>query len=165
MAGQSEKRSSRCELADLALLDHPDPRGVGGRRAPGTPSPGGGGYLDICSGLKLLPGENHDRDPRLDELRAMGLPSVWLRIAAAVGVDAFLATWRILDAEPAFRSDDGDLDIRMRSFRSYLRYQRNRYIEALCSAGMTAKEIQEAVHRHLCERISIRHISRIKSGN
>jgi hypothetical protein len=95
----------------------------------------------------------------------MGMASVWLRIAAVVGVDAFLATWRILDAEPAFRSDGGDLDIRMRSFRSYLRYQRNRYIEELCSAGMTAKEIQEQVRRHLCERISIRHISRIKSGS
>jgi hypothetical protein len=111
-----------------------------------------------------LPGEGETRDPRLDELRTMGLQSVWLRIAAAVGVDAFLATWRILDAEPAFRSDDGGLDIRMRSFRSYLRFQRNRYIEALCSAGMTAKEIQDAVHRHLGERINIRHISRIKSG-
>lgn len=165
MAESSEKRSSRRGLADLELLDRPDPQGVGGRRPPAPPPPGGGGYLDICTGLKLLPGDAPDRDPRLDELRSMGLPSVWLRIAAAVGVDAFLATWRILDSEPAFRSDDGDLDIRMRSFRSYLRYQRNRYIESLCSAGMTAREIQEAVHRHLCERISIRHISRIKSGN
>lgn len=165
MAGQSEKRSSRRELADLELLDRSDTQGVGGRQTVEPPTPMGGGYLDTCTGFKLLPGEGPDRDPRLDELRSMGLPSVWLRISAVIGVDAFLATWRILDAEPAFRSDDGDLDIRMRSFRSYLRYQRNRYIEALCGAGLSAKEIQEAVHCHLCERISIRHISRIKSGN
>jgi hypothetical protein len=96
----------------------------------------------------------------------MGMHSVWLRIAAdqAVGLDAFLAMWKILDAEPSFRSDKGDLAIRMRSFRSYLRYQRNRYIEELCSAGLTPKDIQKAVRRHLCERMSIRNILRITSG-
>lgn len=164
MAVRNEKRSSESELAVLEPLGPADPHGVGGRRPPGAPQPGGGGYLGICTVFKLSPSDGRDSDPRLDEFRAMGLPGVWLRIAATVGPDAFLATWRILDAEPAFKTADGDLDIRMRSFRSYLRYQRNRYIEALCSAGMTAREIQEAVRRDLCERISIRHISRIKSG-
>jgi hypothetical protein len=94
----------------------------------------------------------------------MGKPIVQLRVADAIGVDAFLAMWRIYDAEPSCGTESDDLNIRMRSYRSYLRFQRNLYIEGLSGTGKSTKSIQKSVHRHLCERISIRHITRIISG-
>jgi hypothetical protein len=101
---------------------------------------------------------------RLAELRTMGIAAPWLRVADAIGVDAFLAVWRILDQESSFRSDQGDIVPRLRAYRSYLRYQRNRYIELLTSSGWTPQAIRDAVHLNLCERISLRHIYRVMSG-
>mgnify|MGYP003350838351 CR=1 FL=1 len=69
------------------------------------------------------------------DLRAMGLPAHLLRAAEAIGADAFLAFWRIIDQEPSIRTDKGDIEFHMRPYRSYLRYQRNRYIEQLTRAG------------------------------
>jgi hypothetical protein len=94
----------------------------------------------------------------------MGLSVPHLRVADEIGVDGFLSVWRIYDAESSFNTDSDDLNIRMRSFRSYLRYQRNAYIDTLSSTGESTKKIQKSVARRLCERISIRHITRIISG-
>jgi hypothetical protein len=94
----------------------------------------------------------------------MGIAATWLRVAGAIGVDGFLATWRILDQEPAFRTDKGDIEPRLRSYRSYLRYQRNRYIEQLAAAGRTPREVQAAVKLNLCERIGLRHVYRVMTG-
>ncbi len=137
---------------------------VGGRRPPAIAAPGGGGYLgsrttsNVVESIALF-----DRDPRMTELRAMGLPSVWLRVAETIGVDAFLATWFILDAEPSFQEQAPGEPIRiaLRRFSSWLRFQRNRYIEALAAAGANPREIQERLQKELCEKVSIRHISRI----
>lgn len=95
----------------------------------------------------------------------MGLAAPWLRVAEVIGVDAFLAMWRLVDAEPAFAGDgSGMLDLRIRPYRSYLRFQRNRYIETLHAQGKTLEEIRELVRLDLCERISLRHIRRLVSG-
>lgn len=95
----------------------------------------------------------------------MGLPAVWIRIAETIGFDPFLAAWRILDAEASVRSNKTEMiQPLLRPFRSYLRFQRNRYIEALAGRGLQPLEIQEAIKRDLCERISIRHVSRIARG-
>lgn len=93
----------------------------------------------------------------------MGISATWMRVAETIGFDAFLAMWRVIDADPACRSDKGDLELRLRPYRSYLRYQRNRFIEQLGASGKTAREIREIVKLSLCERISERHISRILS--
>lgn len=94
----------------------------------------------------------------------MGLPLVWIKIAESIGFDSFLNMWRMLDEEPQLQTDKGDLAITLRSFRSYLRFQRNRYIEALCTAGMGITDIQALIQRELCEKISRRHISRLVTG-
>lgn len=93
----------------------------------------------------------------------MGISASWMRVAEVIGADAFLAMWRVLDADPSFRTDNGDLRLHLRPYRSYLRYQRNRYIEQLAAGGASAKDIRESVKLNLCERISLRHISRILS--
>jgi hypothetical protein len=134
--------------------------GVGGRQATPPSPPQGGGYLDIHSISNFC----EKPDQRLGDLRAMGLPAHLLRAAEAIGADAFLAFWRIMDQEPSTRTDKGDIELRMRPYRSYLRYQRNRYIEQLTALGKTPADIREAVRLHLCERISLRHIYRVMAG-
>lgn len=94
----------------------------------------------------------------------MGLPAAQLRIARAIGVDAFLTVWRMLDEEPAYRTDKGDLQVTMRPFRSYLRYQRNRFIEALFAQGLDREQIRERVRLELCETLSKSHINRLCRG-
>lgn len=158
---QGEKRSSVARIGQVLELGRLPGQGVGGRQAPGPALAGGGGYLGSRTGQKF---EKIARDPRLDELRTMGLPAYWLRVAEAIGAEAFLQMWRILDAEPSIQGERSDLEMRLRPYRSYLRYQRNRYIEALCAAGLSVNEIQERVQADLCERISLRHISRIATG-
>lgn len=138
-------------------------QGVGGRPGTARTYPGGGGYQGsrITSNFEIKVG---DIDPRLDELRMMGLQMRWLRIAEEVGVDALLAMWRILDSDPSVRTDKGDLECTLRPYSSYLRFNRNRYIESLVGQGYGVRQIQELVKANLCEVISIRHISRIRSG-
>lgn len=130
---------------------------VGGRLPARPFSQEVGGYLDIqpVSNFRAA------ADARMDELRTMGLPAPLLRAAEAIGVDAFLAFWRIIDQEQAYRADNGNIELKMRSYRSYLRFQRNRYIEQLATTGMPPAEIQNAVRLNLCEQISLRHIYRV----
>ncbi|MBI3140988.1 MAG: hypothetical protein HYZ19_03890 [Rhodocyclales bacterium] len=104
----------------------------------------------------------HDgRDPRLDELRRMGLQRVWIDVAEAIGIDAFLTMWRVLDADPMSWHNDTILRLRLRPYHSYLRFQRNRYIEALAAQGLRPDEIQVRLQRQLCESVSVRHIQRL----
>lgn len=98
----------------------------------------------------------------MNELRGMGLPAVWLEIARQIGVDAFLAMWRLLDrARPEWSDRLGVIEVQLRPYQSYLRFQRNRYIETLHEQGRTPAEIHEALQATLGEVVSARHISRI----
>jgi hypothetical protein len=90
----------------------------------------------------------------------MGLRQVWLRVAARIGVDAFLDLWAIVDqAECAIPS--GSLRIDMPRFSRYLRYQRNRLIETWVERGMSREQIRAAIRDELREDLSQRHIDRI----
>lgn len=101
-----------------------------------------------------------DRDPRLAELEQMGLARSWLRVAEAIGVDNFHQVWKILDAEFPEEVAGKGLTIWMRSYRSYLRYQRNRFIESLFAEGKSVAEIRALLREVLGENVSPRHISR-----
>lgn len=94
----------------------------------------------------------------------MGLARVHLQVAEEIGVDAFLAAWRIYDQDLASLTEKGDLEVRMRPYRSYLRFQRNRFIESLLAEGKSVSEVQSRVRTDLCEEITDRHISRIGRG-
>lgn len=162
MQKKREKRSSEREIVKPDTHQADLFNGVGGRHSPTHSPAGGGGYQNICTVLNFSPdGEQKKRDPRLDELREMGLQRVWLDVAEEVGVDAMLKTWRILDRAHASAGDEGRFMVPMRSYGSYLRFQRNRYIEALDALGLKPKEIRDKLSKQLCEQISIRHISRI----
>lgn len=163
MDKELEKRHSEHGIDKMEVDSVSQAVGVGGRQGDSVRPPGGGGYLDICTVLNFAPpGEQKKRDPRMEELKKMGLQQSWLRVAEEIGVDAFLRTWRILDGDPGNYGDSGRLKIPLRRYSSYLKFQRNRYIETLMQANCSAQEIRERLKRQLCEQISLRHISRIQ---
>ena len=170
----NEKRNSDEENAQLGLFDAGtvlDRQGscpVGARQGEEAVSPWGGGYPETCTVLKFSarpPETEKNRDPRLEELQRIGLKRVWLDVAEEIGVDAFLATWRILDADDSSRHKEGFLQIHLKLYRSFLRYQRNRYIEALTAQGYKPLDIQRCLMRQLREPVSLRHISRLACGD
>ncbi|MBU1652647.1 hypothetical protein KKA00_10530, partial [bacterium] len=125
---------------------------------------GGGGYLDTCSILNFRARDaQKNRDPRLDELHQMGLQRAWLEVADIIGVDNFLAMWRLLDS--AFQSsmeDYGRTLVPIRAYRSYLKFQRNRYIHTLIKMGFKTHEILEKLRTQLGEEITVRQVDRIR---
>lgn len=154
-AGDDELRHSKRGSARPGAGDHGSPGRVGARRGRAGTSSGGGGYLGACTSSKF------DADPRIDDLRLIGLSPVWLGVAETIGVDAFLAMWRYLDGCPQIWHDSGQLKMWLRRFESYRRYQRNRFIETLGRAGHTVAQIQEIVAVQLCETLNERSIQQI----
>jgi hypothetical protein len=164
----TENRTSSAGIEQLGLFDDwPGAAGgahsgrVGARGAHHDGAGGGGGYLKICgpakSGDAVSP-----RDPRLDELERVGLPRLWLSVAERVGFDAWMDVWRMLSADRSRERDEGGLRMpKLRDFDSYLRYQRNRYIEALARQGMEPSDIRKMVERNLGEHLDDSHVERL----
>ena len=158
MAGKGVKRSS---VDRTGQASRPG-QGVGGRQGSRAWPARGGGYLDICTlsgfdiGSKITRGRAN-YDPRLDELRAIGLAPRWLEIASTLGVDAFLRLWEILDKHAA----DENFRISIPRINSYIRYQRNRFILSLSACGLSPKDIRKQLEAQVGESISCRHISRL----
>ena len=153
----SEHRTANDEVRQADLFG-----GVGGRQASTPPRRKGGGYQNICTVLNFEQSvEQKKRDPRMDELQQMGLQRVWLDVAEGIGVDAMLKAWRIIDATQGNIGDDGRLLVPLRSYGTFLRFQRNRYIETLADLGFTPAAIRERLDKQLGEKLSVRHISRV----
>lgn len=158
----NEKRSSARGIGKRCRYTQDMFGGVGARLPPLAPSRRGGGYQNICTVLNFDPGVLQKKcDPRLDEMKQMGLQRVWLDVAEAIGVDNTLRAWRIIDADSSSIGEAGRLLVPLRSYSTYLRYQRNQYIQTLADNGLKPPEIQKILKDHLCEQISIRHISRL----
>jgi hypothetical protein len=150
---EGKRSTTSGEIRDQAPIDSSTP-GVGARQEAAPPPPGRGGYQDVCTG----PGDDvasgassparaiATPDPRIADLRRMGLNRAWLRVAELIGFEDFLAVWRALENEAIVASDRGRIFVP--KFATYLRFQRNRMIEELAARGMSAQEIQA----HLVER-------------
>ena len=161
MVNDDEKRSSELGIATSDQSLEVDADGVGGRQTPSPSSTRGGGYQNNCTVLNFALAGGEKRDPRLDELQKMGLQRIWIDIAEKIGVDNLLVAWRMLDSDETNHADDGRLLIPIRRYRTYIRYQRNRYIESLVEMRLSPREIKEKIERQLCEKISVRNILRI----
>lgn len=142
--------------------------GVGGRRGPARAPAVRGGYQDICNVFEIDVGVKKIAagDPRLRELAAMGIAGYWMQVAEYIGVDAFLAMWRILDANrdnmPAAKCGGGSsLAPTLRTYSSYLRFQKNRFVETLAAQGVAPIEIKKRVEHQLNDTISMGHLYRI----
>lgn len=163
-AERQETRSGR--PAGGVRADHRTSRvqGVGARQADLFAPAGGGGYLDECN-----PSELSKRDieaAKIRELEAMGLAMVWLRVARSIGYENFVELWRILDTsaeqrEMRLSDNESMIEVQMRRFASFRRFQRNRFIETLAADGLPALEIQMAVKGQLGESLTRNHIVRI----
>lgn len=150
-----EKRSVMRAEQQLDWVGFDQVQGVGARQAGGAPPPGGGGYLHECTPPQLF------AEARFRELGEMGLPAVWLRVAREIGYERFMAMWRILDASIELRSEsDSMIEVQLRRYASFQRFQRNRFIEAL-SQFLTPAEIRARVKVELGENLSLHHVRRL----
>jgi hypothetical protein len=95
------------------------------------------------------------------ELADMGLPLIWLEVARAIGYDSFIKLWQLLDADYERRDDAGSMiELELRRYRSFRRFQRNRFIEALAPL-MDNEAIQLRVRVELGENLSLHHVRRL----
>ncbi len=134
---------------------------AGGRQLPFSIPLQGGGYLDNYSVLELQPREPI-RDPRLDDLKKMGLHKTWQNIAAAIGMDNFLAMWRMLSEDSQFTAtNSGRIKADLRNYSSYKRMVRDRYILCLYDAGYSYREITEKITQSLGLQIREDNVVRI----
>lgn len=162
-----EKRTDTQGTAQQEAGTNPLQQGVGGRQAYTHPLSGGGGYLQTCSSFKLrAAGPEKTRDPRLEDLRRLGLHHTWQKVAAEIGVDAFLAMWRILDGEEQFHksSQEHRLEFSLRSYKSFLRYQRNEFIRQLSANKVEPNQIRQRLIDQMGEELDTWTIKRIIKG-
>lgn len=151
-----ESRSAAHAGAQLDWVDLAREEGVGARQGHAQPTAGGGGYLDECTPSQLW------EEARLRELAEMGMPQVWLDVAREIGYEPFMRMWRVLDSAVEMRSEsESMIEVQLRRFSSFQRYQRNRFIEALVNMGLSTTEIQNRVKRELGEELSVRHLVRL----
>lgn len=153
--GKERKRSSKPESLPPGLAL----QGVGARQEETSTHQEGGEYPDICTDHKSPMREGCSGvDPRIREIEQMGVSRIWLDVAKAIGVDEFLKMWEILDTRGATGPRERFYIPR---FSTYLRFQRNRYIESLAADGVPVASIRRKVNIELCEQLSHRHVSRL----
>ncbi len=138
------------------------PQGWGVGNAPSPLSHVGGGYLSICMPFEFsLPDDKKNfRDPRIGQLEAMGMRRTFIKVAEAIGFEAFMTMWQIFDADPSLR-DQGPSAMRivMRPYSAWQRFQRNRFIEQLLAMGLTDDEVSQRLAKQFdieFEAISVR---------
>lgn len=132
-------------------------KGVGGRHRATPGTTGGGGYLNNCTDSESLLKGSEKIDPRIEELRRIGLHARWVGVAKRIGYDNFLEMWDELDASLDEESRKG---FTIHKFKELKRFQRNRYIESL-SQSKKAADIQQLVKDELGENLSKRQIARL----
>ena len=154
-----EKRSQKQETARRER--------VGERQASTHTPPQGGGYLEIYtfSELPIRSSEKNraasppEKDPRLNQLREIGLNHIWQEVATAIGYDNFIKMWGILDSHEEIRRPDGGILTTLRAFRAQKRYQRDRFgvlIKNSFGNCVSVKRLSE----QLGEKVGSSHISR-----
>ncbi|MCV2349293.1 hypothetical protein [Paucibacter sp. Y2R2-4] len=127
------------------------------------------GHLEraiVAQACKTGPGapQRGQADPRHAELVDIGLSASWLSVARLVGYDDFVALWRAWSSDPSLRDRNHQIELRLRSVRSFDRYQRNRYIETLVAAGLKPREIYAMIKTELGETLSYRHLKRLAAA-
>lgn len=135
--------------------------GGGSAGAPRPPARGGG-YQDVCTktGAAVRDGAAAAADPRLDELRLIGLPQPWPRVAKLLGFDAFMLVWQAL----ATVEETGTRDrVVLPKLATYLRFQRNQLVRSLAADGLSIDEIRAFLIETGGEAPSESHIRRLIS--
>lgn len=126
-------------------------QGVGARQGSSLPAGRGGGSplscnaLDAPLGAPAAPLAASQRDPRVEELRQIGLGAVWVRVADAIGYENFLTAWAVMSSNRDFM--DGRNRTTIPDISLLYRYQRNQLVRGLASQGMNRRQIFNEVAR------------------
>lgn len=135
-----------------------NPTGGGSAKASG-PAKHGGGYQDVCTKTgACVRAPAAPADPRVLELRRVGLPQPWPRVAAVIGFDAFMTLWQALATVDVAGSRDR---VVMPKLATYMRYQRNQLMRSLAADGLSIDEIRQHVSTITSDVPSPSHIRRI----
>lgn len=163
MSDNNNKRSSTAGITVGPPRWGMSQAGVGARQLDPHLPGGGGGYLSICTGsdFSVLVSEKKI-DPRIIELKEMGLGQRWLNIAYQIGFDNFMVVWRELDSDEFGDSGSERIRVWVPKFTRYLKFQRNRYILFRANDPDTTPEhIQKEIRKMLGESLSVPHIKRV----
>ncbi len=155
-----EVRSAAAACVDDGAPGTATVQGVGARQGDLFAAEGGGGYLNERTTSKIW------EKARLAELSEMGLPGIWIEIANEIGYDNFLKFWKLIDAAAERREvrrseNESMIEVQLRRYKSFKRYQRNRFIETLAAAGLPTAAIALAVKQQLGEKLDKSHIRRV----
>lgn len=71
----------------------------------------------------------------------------------------------MLSSDQSLRNDCNQIELTLRQFAVYERYQRNKYIETLDKLGYKASEIHAIIWHKLGEPMSYRHLQRLITGS
>ncbi len=130
----------------------PPAPGVGARHGAVAPSPQGGGYPSSCSssggGFSAAAppaAATAERDPRVEELRQLGLGPVWVRVAETIGYETFIAAWAVMSANREFM--DGRNRITIPDISLLHIYQRNLAVRSLARRGFRPRQIRDEMLR------------------
>lgn len=117
----------------------------------------GGGYQHICTKTGTAVGAPAP-DPRLAELRRVGLPQPWPRVAALLGYDDWMRIWQALAAIDGLGARDR---VVWPKLTTYLRYQRNLLMRTLAADGLTVEQIRDQLRTITSDVPSLSHIKRL----
>ena len=159
-AQQDVKRSTNQKYTDEHLQMPLLPEGVGARHKHPHPPQQGGGYLNICSDSEVCLQQKSTAS--LSELSAMGVPRTWCNVAAAIGIEAFLEMWQILDQSHDQGAElNGSIRVTVPRYERFLRYQRNCVIRSQVRHGKSPAAIQQYLKAEMNIDISLRTVQRI----
>lgn len=157
----TETRNSDAEMKGISNSPDSDLAGVGGRQELRDTPSRGGGYLDVCTKSERSIYAKMLVDQRINELKAHGLADIWIEVAEAIGYDAFIDIWQILDKKNIGMTNRDNGRLRIPLFSNFLKFQRNKYIFYLSKNNETPISIQKILKKELCEELTIQHIYRI----
>ena len=132
----------------------------GGSASNPRPAQHGGGYQHICTktGPALGAAPSPAADPRLKELRRVGLPQPWPRVAALLGYDDFMRLWQALATVDNLGGRDR---VVWPKLSTYLRYQRNLFMRTLAADGHSVEQIRDQLGAITSDVPSLSHIKRL----
>ena len=82
----------------------------------------------------------------------MGLGTVWVRVAEAIGYEAFLVVWRTISVNRDFMDKRNRVSIPDIGLLHH--YQRNLLVRELASQGLVTRQIQQEMLERTGERLS-----------
>jgi len=119
--------------------------GVGARHRQMNVATGGVGYLDVYTKIESSIQKKRASDPRITQLKKMGMDWRWIRIAQQIGFDAFIQTWALIS--DMFEDDRPYVRASIPHVKKLIRYQRNILIRRLHASGHNVRHIQDVIEK------------------